>query len=110
MTNVKHDLRHDKDNVMLFCNQKVVGIVSFNQDWVELEGPDKGLPTKVGAWIVQNLKEGETVVGVRWLNFHPYNFQLTRFENSFRAQFKMPDKRMMTVIPGVIEIARYEPS
>lgn len=104
------DLRHDRDNVMLFNDRKVVDIIPFNLDWVELEGPDKGLPTKVGIWIKQNLKVAESVVGVRWLNFHPYNFVLTRFENSFRAQFKMPDKRMMTVIPGVIEIMRYEPS
>ena len=110
MTNVKHDLRHDKDGMILYTHQVVTDIVPFDPAWVEAEGPCAGLPTKVGVWIKDNVEIGMTVVGVRWLNFHSYPFQLTRFKNAFRAEFRMPDKRVMRVMPGMIEIARYEPS
>lgn len=110
MTNDKHGLRHDADGVLVINRQMVIDRIPFLPEWVEDEGPCAGLPTKVGAWIKQNLEVGHSVVGVRWLNWHPYFFMLTRFENSFRAQFKMPDKRMMSVTPGVIEISQYEPS
>jgi hypothetical protein len=96
---------------MVFFDRNVIkGQIPFHVEWVETEGPCKGLPTKVGQWIEQNLHTGHSVVGVRWLLHRPYFFLLTRFDKTFRAQFKMPDKRIMSVTPGVIEISRYEPS
>jgi hypothetical protein len=110
MNQENHKLRHDDDGMVFFERNAIKDTIPFQPEWVETEGPCAGLPTKVGSWIEQNLQVGETVVGVRWLHHRPYFFMLTRFEKTFRAQFKMPDKRLMSVTPGVIEISRYEPS